>query len=637
LLGTFFLLVLIGLWSRAYYIQIVQGSKLEKEAEDQYWDKKTAYGKRGEIYDRKGNLLAKTVMVDSVFARPKRIKNPVRASRILGEILELETGTIRAKLQKKADFVWIVRQIGDVKSKKIRDARLKGIYLIEKQRRYYPQGHLAGQLLGCVGVDNKGLEGLELSFDKYLRGSKKKYLQCKDAAGRLIAPGQVKRDLSGKDLKLTLDSTIQYAAEKALERAVTEYEGKSGSCLVLKVDSGDVLAWANYPFFNPNKYRHSSAGCRRNRVALDVLEPGSTLKPILVASALQEDVCSKNDQYFCENGKWTICGEQIRDTHEYGKLPVHKIIRYSSNIGAGKIGLELGKKRLYSYLSELGVGKKSTLPLPGEGAGILRPAVSWTEVDLVSASFGQGLSMNSLQLAKMYNCLANNGVLKDLNLLKKPAEDTEKDVNKRVFSPETANTVLKMLRSVVEQNGTGTKARIKGLHVGGKTGTAQKAGSNGYTNKYTASFVGLFPALNPEYLVLAIVNEPRGSHYGGVVAAPVVREVGQELLAYKDDLRRTYVDKSEEVEVQESVQDKKNYFQIAPERNQKAKCVDGLDMDKVPNIKGEALRCALEKLAKRGVLPEIRGKGQIVKKQSPSPGSPIKESVDNTIWLTRYE
>lgn len=620
------------LWARAYQVQVISGPDLAQKANSQYWRTCQAYGERGEISDSQGKLLAKTLRVKSVFARPKEIKDQAKTVQVLSDILSRQEKDLLKILRKKKNFVWVARKIGDKRSSQIRKANLAGIYLTEESRRYYPQGHMAGQLLGFVGLDNKGLEGLELSFDSYLAGKKKEYLVQRDASGHILyAPGQLSQ-LSGKDLRLTIRSDTQFHSEQALAKAVEKFRAQSGTALVLEVSTGEILAWANYPFFNPNNFKQYSPQDWRNRVVLDEFEPGSTIKPILVAAALEEGVCTYNQEYYCEQGAWAYQGEKFKDTHEYSYLPVNKIIRYSSNIGAGKIGLDLRAQTYHSYLQELGVGSKTGLPLPGESKGILRPPQAWTEIDLISASFGQGFSLNTLQLAKLYLCLANKGVMPKIQLIEKTGQCS--CPGKRIFSISTAQKVLSMLEDVVEEDGTGTRARIQEIKVGGKTGTAQKSVSKkGYINEYVASFVGLFPAQNPQFLILVVVNEPEKNHYGGVVAAPAVKKVGEKMVAsYDVDYNSLESERPDQAALKVQALSRK----IEQQRSEERQKIDNWHK-KIPNLQGISLRRALEILSDKGVIPQVKGQGMFIQKQVPEPGSRWSgtEKENWTLWLTQ--
>ncbi|MDZ7758908.1 MAG: penicillin-binding protein [Desulfovermiculus sp.] len=615
-LGALLALVWSGLWARGFYIQILRGPALAVQASSQHWGQESVYGQRGEIFDRNGELLAKSVRVKSVFARPSKIDNLSDTAKILQDILGGSRSQWLNRLQSRAGFVWLKRQISDQTAARLQASGLSGVFLTEEQSRFYPQGHLAGQLLGFVGIDNHGLEGLELSLDAHLSGEKHSFVVQRDAAGHILyAPGQFLGDWAGDNLHLTLDSQIQYAAEVALDRTVDKYKAKSGTCLVVDVESGEILAWAQTPLFNPNAYQVSSPRLWRNRLAVDEFEPGSTLKPVMVASALEHNVVDAQSIYFCENGKWRYKGRTVKDTHEYAWLSVSRIIRYSSNIGAGKIGLDLGEKRYYDTLRSLGLGQKTGLPLPAENNGILRTPEQWNEVDLVSASFGQSLAMTGLQLAQAYLCLSSKGLWRPLRLIKNPVQD--RPPVRRVFSSSTAQQVLRMLHDVVQEDGTGTQARIPGIRVGGKTGTAQKASpGGGYGRKYVASFVGIFPALQPRYLVVAVVDEPSPQHYGGIVAAPVVRAVGKELVAWSGMPKTLEGHQAQDQENKEKHSLRARIQAQTPDSTHNLK-----SGQTVPDLYGLPLRKALEMLAEYGVMPKLEGQGVVVTKQSPAPES----------------
>jgi len=630
LLAGAFVIVWIGLWGRAYYVQAVLGLDLLRQAEGQYWTTESVHGERGEIFTRHGRVLAKSLVVKSVFARPEKIKDVPTTSQALASILDSSRSSIRKKLRREAGFVWIARKVGDKQAERIQAAHLPGIFLTEEAGRVYPQGSLAGQLIGFVGLDNQGLEGIELSFEDRLAGVRKQFLVQRDASGQLLyAPGQLRGELDGRDVRLTLDTRIQFAAEKALAEAATANKARHGMCLVIQVDSGDILAWAQYPFFNPNAFRKNEPRDWRNRIALDAFEPGSTMKPFLVASALEEGIVGPHTIYFCENGDWSFKGETFRDTHDYAWLPVTRIIRYSSNIGAAKIGLELGSKRYHHTLRRLGLGKKTGLPLPAEAEGVLRPP-KWNPIDLVSASFGQGFSVTALQLAQAYLCLANKGLKIPLQLVEHPEQAAFEP--QRIFSESKASRVLRMLEDVVQEDGTGTQARISGIKVGGKTGTAQKAGpEGGYVEKYVASFIGLFPSRDPEYLVVAVVDEPKKSHYGGVVAAPTVRKVGLELLAYADEFQgmELHQAKADRTPAAQTQEEQSGYSQVRADLN--IELAASMDSG-IPDLRGLPLRRALELLARRGIMPRIQGSGMVVEGQSPKPGGAWQQSDE---WVIR--
>jgi cell division protein FtsI (penicillin-binding protein 3) len=619
----------LALWARAYYVQIVRGEVLSKQANRQYWSSQYLEGERGELLDRKGRLLAKSVPTRSVYIRPLEVENTSQTVDALYKVLGGSKARIKKMVRQKKNFVWIARKIGDRQVAALRELKLPGVYLKEDRLRMYPQGHLAGQLLGFVGMDGKGLEGLERSLGDILSASGEKRVVQRDAAGHTLYQEGEAAVVNGKNVYLTLDSVIQSAAEDALADAVRTFHGKTGVCLVVEVGSGDILAWAHYPFFDPNRYTQSSPVVWRNRLCLDMIEPGSTFKPFVVAAALQKRICTPSTLFFCENGTWTVGRHPIRDTHPYEWLSVDRIVRYSSNIGMSKVGLSMGADTLYSQLKRFGFLAPTGLPVPGEGKGLIRPPQAWTDVDLAAASFGQGIAVTPLQMARAYVALGNKGKMKTLHLLRDRKPDPSEP---RVVDQHVADEVLAMLQGVVEKDGTGTRARISGMNVGGKTGTAQKpnAQGGGYGDSFVASFVGFIPAKQPKYFILAMVDEPHPQHYGGVVAAPVVQKVATKLLAYRgespEEKRRPGVVAADKPHIREVAADTEELLDQTPSGPQRI----------VPNLCGTSLRRAVATLIHQGVVPQIMGEGIFVERQVPRAGSswPANGARKCQLWLT---
>ncbi|WP_461208267.1 penicillin-binding transpeptidase domain-containing protein [Desulfocurvus sp. DL9XJH121] len=620
--AVLFGLAWIALWGRAFQVQVLKGDELSAMARRQHLASEFVSGERGRIMDRKGRVLAQSVECRSVFVRPAEIKDPAEAAVRLGRVLGLPSHDVARDLRSRRPFEWLARQVGDREAALVEGLDLPGVHLVDEYKRIYPNGSLAGQLLGFTGYDGEGLEGMERSMDKALAARTDRAVVQRDARGRtLYLDGATDEAAqSGQDVDLTIDADIQAVAEAALERAVTGNKAANGTCLVVDVASAEILAWAQYPFFNPNIYRQSGPGVWRNRIALDALEPGSTLKPFVVAAALQEGVIKPGNTYFCENGKWEVPGAVIRDTHKYGKLTVREIITLSSNIGAAKIGLDLGAERLYGYLSRLGLGRRPGLPLPGESRGILREADAWTQVDTANISFGQGVAVTPLQLAEAYLCLARGGVYTPLRILR---DGTGPQQGAEVLHPDVCREVLSMLREVVEGEGTGRAARIEGLPVGGKTGTAQKASpSGGYGDEYLASFVALIPADKPQYLIQVMVDEPQPHHYGSVVAAPAVRDIAIQTLAQLGKLPEPSVEAARAIADggQNNGNDDGHRVGMA--------AVDGLRPEirkvgrTVPDVVGLSVRRAVEIFADAGTVPDFRGDGVVVRKQDPPSGRP---------------
>lgn len=706
LVGVVFLLIWLGLWARAWFLQIHEGEMLAAMAERQHVASETVTGQRGEILDRNGKILARSVEVSSVYAVPREIADMEATATILSKILGVSRNQVARQLQSGKNFAWVARKIADSAAEEIRGLKLKGIYLEAEYERAYPYKQLAGQLLGFVGIDDKGLEGLERSFDDILSGRRGRLTMQRDAAGRrLYLEGLSQEDkLMGQNIRLTIDAQIQYFAEDALAKSVVQFGGKWGGCLVVDVPTGEILAWAEYPFFNPNAYREYQPSMWRSRLAMDALEQGSTTKPLLVAAALSEKAVKPDAVFYCEKGVWKYNKTTIRDTHSYGDLPLNKILSYSSNIGAAKIGLQLGVKNYHAYLDRLGFGHKTGLPIPGEAVGILRAPRQWTETDLINASFGQSFSATGLQMAQAYLTLATGGeerplklVLSDMDVAAKSGSsdiDADGDVvaydddgvtaesadgrgpvqsNEQVFERKSAELVLAMLREVVEEDGTGQRARISipGIVVGGKTGTAQKASGKTYGHARVASFVGIAPLQSPRYLVLVMVDEPSKAVYGGVVAAPVFRKIITHTLAYRGELPEEKLDLAEnEQNKLDAVKDtaraasgkdksRNKDKEKAPEKA-KAEVAGGKDVTKnkdddgkgkggedkdtavaakpgvVPNVVGKSVRRAMEAFINQGVMPVVKGEGQTVQRQEPQPGTPLaaNSKTEYVLWLS---
>lgn len=658
------------LWARAGHLQLVQGPKLASMAIRQHVASLKVAGPRGHIYDRNGLVLAKSVEFTSIYCRPGEVKHPKQAAAALAAAMRISPKQAYTKLTSKSPFVWVRRQVDDRVASAVREANIPGVYLSPEYGRQYPNTILAGQLLGFVGLDDKGLSGIEQAFDDTLRGKEVTVRWQRDAAGRPMAlagdaldPMQQNK---GGDLRLTLDATVQMHAQEALAKAVAANEARWGGAIVVDVPTAEVLAWAEYPFFNPNVFRNAPSKVWRSGMAIDALEMGSVMKPFVMAAALQERLVSTNSTEFCEHGRWNVGRRSIKDTHGYGELTMSEIIRYSSNICTAKLGFALGKKRLRDYYARLGFGSKVGLGLPGEATGILRPAGAWKEIDLATASFGQGFSVTIPQLAKAFLCLTYDGILRPLSLIQEPApETTEPGV--RVFDPSVTWDVLAMMQEVVESNGTGRRARIPGVTVAGKTGTAQKAlPTGGYGSEYEAVFVGLFPVENPKYLIAVVVDEPKTNYYGGVVSAPAFREIAMKTMAsmgtlpegttlqaeaqpavsteeldqpgLRDGIARVYMGSAGQ-SVRQPIQ--RNLISdkapvplgLLPKEREPVLVADGT----VPDFQGGSLRTALEWFARYGVLPEIKGEGLVVSRQDPSPGAVWNatkaSSVRCVLWL----
>ncbi|CCH48829.1 penicillin-binding transpeptidase domain-containing protein [Pseudodesulfovibrio piezophilus] len=616
LVMVLFTLALSSLWVRTGWVQLHEGDILLSKASKQSHAAEFEYGARGRIFDRNGQMLATSVEAKSVYVRPFEIENVDVAADTLSRSLNMSRSKIYKRLKSRKKFVWIKRQVTDREALGIEQADLKGVRLVSEYSRIYPNGHLAGQTIGFVNIDGKGLEGIERVYNDRLKPGKAEFVVQRDAKGQRLYLDDLGREMNinGLDVRLTIDTHIQHAAEQSLAKTIAKYDARAGIVMVVDVDSGDILAMANQPFFNPNAVSHSKASHRRLRPITDIYEPGSTLKPFLFAAALEEGVIEPDTLIDCENGRWKVARKVIRDTHPKKWLPAHKVLRYSSNIGSAKIGMDLGAGVYYSYLTKLGFGEKVGIGLPGEAAGILMPPERWTSMDLAAISFGQGIGTTAMQLAKAYLCLANNGITKDLNLVKEPAPHRP-NTSVRIFKPETVDMVLSMMKEVVHEDGTGRSARIPGITMAGKTGTAQKAAKGGYGDQYLSSFVALVPAKNPEILVITMVDEPQKANYGSMVAAPVCREVTVRTLAYYGKLSETLnTAMAEDVSMDVLVEHPIHGSVETPQSHPMT--------ERVPDIIGMPVRRALEMLARKGIVPVLKGEGMTVKGQTPAAGQP---------------
>jgi cell division protein FtsI (penicillin-binding protein 3) len=541
LVGALFLLVFLTIGIKAVYLQTFRGTWLSKKAANQYEKSFVSHGKRGIIYDSKKRVLAQSIDVTSVAAYPAKVKAPQQAAKSLAKVLRLNRRGLKRKLASKKSFVWIKRQVSPKEVKAIKALSLAGIDFIPEHNRFYPNRTLAAQVIGFSGIDGNGLEGIEFYYDTHLKGLKDDFTVFMDGLGNGFAADQsLTANHSGNDITLTIDRTIQFIAETTLEETVRRFSAKSGLAIIMAPHTGAVLALAHYPFFNPNSFNDYSQQLWRNRIITDPFEPGSTMKIFSAAAAIESKKCRPDTIFYCENGAYKIGSDVIHDVKPYGKLSLHQIIKYSSNIGAVKLGERLGPRYLYSMLRNFGFGKKSGIDCPGETAGSLTHFKRWSKIDFGAISFGQGISVSAMQLVTAVSAIANDGTLMKPYIVKSIISPKGKTIKqfgprriRRVVSAETAFAVKKMMLAVVN-GGTGKKASLDGYAVCGKTGTAQKIDGTGTydPDKFTASFIGFAPAGNPQISVLVVIDEPAKNHYGGVVAAPAFKTIARETLGY---------------------------------------------------------------------------------------------------------
>ncbi|NTV48900.1 MAG: transpeptidase family protein [Geobacteraceae bacterium] len=635
MIGTVFGLLFLNVVGRAFYLQILQHENLVKKADKQHQHKVDLTPARGSILDRNGTTLAESIHMDSCYAEPRRIKDVDGTAGVLAPLLGVPKNELIAKLSVNKSFIWIERWLAPEVATRIKNMRLPGIGFAPESKRFYPNMEIAAHVVGFTGHDPNGLEGIELKYDSTILGNTGYMITERDALGRNIAiKNTVIKDSSpGKSIVLTLDKTIQFIAEKELAKAVTENNAKGGMVLVMESDTGKVLAMANYPTYNPNAYSRYSHSQLRNQVVSDSFEPGSTFKIFTIAAALDSGTIKATDLYNCENGTYRVADRIIHDDHPQSRLSVSEIMKYSSNIGTAKIAAKMGEEKLSSYLRNFGFGGRTGIDLPGESPGNLKRR--WYGVDLATISFGQGVSLSTIQLVSALSAIANGGNLMRPYLVEQILDDSgavvqkfEPQIVRRVVSPETAKKVTKMMETVTGDGGTGTRAALDGFRVAGKTGTAQKVDPVTRTysqSKRIGSFVGFVPAEKPRLTIAVIIDEPQGVKYGGVVAAPAFRGIAQSSLAYlkiQPNLPTTATAKPAEANPSLSKE-----VESLSDGNVEEIPAEGAVM---PNFQGMSMRRVLQVMEKRGINIRLIGSGRATEQNPPS-GHSIR-SVDE-VWI----
>jgi len=534
--ALFFLMV-----GKAVYYQVFISEWLSDKAMSQYEKVDVFSGKRGNIYDASNRKMAVSIDVVSVGVHPKKIKDVRATVKALTEIFHIDRKELINNIYSTKPFVWIKRQITPKESKMIADLNLPGVVLKPEYSRFYPNKFLGAQVVGFCGLDGRGIEGVEYFYNDALQGSEDRVKVLKDALGRRFESEKTTvSDSDGNNLVLTIDGAIQYITEKALEEAVVGFSGKSGMAIVMNPRTGGILALAHYPSYNPNAFREYSKSELRNRALTDPFEPGSTMKIFSVAAAIESGICKPTTVFNCENGAYHVGTNVVHDTHSYGMLTVQEIIKYSSNIGAIKVGQALGAEILYKNLRKFGFGDKTGIDCAGETTGTLAPYTKWRKIDAGTIAFGQGVSVSAIQLITATCAIANGGILMKPHLVQAVTDANGQVIRKiesipvrRVISTETARTIRQMMKEVITTGGTGVNAALEGYAVCGKTGTAQKIVNGSYARgKYVSSFIGFVPADYPEAVILVVVDEPQKRYYGGTVAAPAFKRIALETLGY---------------------------------------------------------------------------------------------------------
>lgn len=524
--------VLVG---RAGYLQGVKNDFLQERGESRFSRVVEISAHRGMITDRHGEPLAVSTPVESVWASPVDLQASDAQLKELAKLLEMDPGEVRERLREGAgrEFVYLKRQLPPEIGARVAALEINGVFLKREFRRYYPSGEMTAHVLGFTNVDDRGQEGLELAFDERLRGVPGSRRVIKDRLGRIVEDVEsIRAPRPGADLALSIDRRIQYLAYRELKQAVARHRARAGGIVVLDARTGELLALANLPSYNPNDRAQAKPSRVRNRAVTDAFEPGSTLKPFTAAAALDSGKFTPRTVLDTTPGALVIGPATVRDTHQFGPLTVAQVIQKSSNVGSAKMALALPAERLWRVLQDAGFGTPSGSGFPGEVAGRLRPYASWRPIEQATMSYGHGLSVNLLQLARAYTVFAGDGRLLPVSL--EPAEEAPAGVP--VVSARTAKEVRGMLELATEPGGTAPKAQVPGYRTAGKTGTARKLVDGQYVrDRYVASFVGLAPASRPRIIVAVMIDEPSaGEYYGGIVAAPVFARVVEGALRVLD-------------------------------------------------------------------------------------------------------
>ena len=522
------LLVFFGftvLAARALYLQGLRNDFLQQKGETRYARVIEISAHRGMVTDRNGEPLALSTPVESVWAAPADANLSAEQRAKLTRLLGIDAIELKRRLaESDRDFVYLKRQLPPEQAAKVVQLNLPGVFLQREYRRYYPAAEVTAHVVGVTGVDDNGQEGIELAYQDWLSGKAGSRRVIKDRLGRVVEDIEsIRAPQQGRELALSIDQRIQYLAFRELKSAIALNEAKAGSLVVLDVTTGEVLALANWPTYNPNNRDTFKTGRSRNRAVVDLFEPGSTLKPFTVAAALESGLVSPGSMIDTEGGHYTIGNRTIHDAHPEGILTVAQVIQKSSNVGSAKMALAMAPQKMWTIFSEVGFGTQTKVGFPGEATGRLRAYQTWKPIEQATMSYGHGISVSLLQLARAYSVFATNGELMPLTLVKRdqPVE------GKAVISPRTAMAVRKMLEMVTQPGGTATRAQVAGFRVAGKTGTAHKLiGASYAPDRYVSSFVGFAPASNPRLVIAVMLDEPGGkSYYGGEVAAPVFSNV----------------------------------------------------------------------------------------------------------------
>jgi cell division protein FtsI (penicillin-binding protein 3) len=620
-----------GVTARLGYLQLVRNADLSAMAQRQYSRTVVLQAERGAIFDRQGVPLAVSSPAESLFAQPRSAGDPVRVAARLAPILGMPPSELHATLVGPRAFVWLRRNLPPTVAEQVRELREPGLGLIPEPLRLYPNRELAAHVIGFEGVDG-GLEGIERSWERTLAGTPGRAVVGRDALGREVLTERIlKSPKPGQDVMLTLDAHIQHIAEREIDAAWRRTGARAAMAVVLEPRTGDVLAMALRPTFNPNTFMDvGSRDVWRNRAVTDPFEPGSTFKAILAAAALEEGVVRPNDLIFGEQGSITIARTTIHDWKPYGWLTFAEVLQNSSNVGAIKVGMALGAPRYYRYITNFGFGALTGAGIPGESRGVLREPERWSALSLPTLAIGQEISVTALQMVTAFGAIANGGVLMQPRLVRAVFDAQGQEVRRvppvkvrQAISPETARVLTRLLTQVVD-SGTGRLAAIPGYPVAGKTGTAQKLDQA--TRRYSRapgvlSFVGFAPADDPRFAMIVLVDEPRTERWGSEAAAPVFAAIGREIIRSMEIPPRD----TPPVQIVTGPTESSTELPI--------RLVSTAGETVMPNLKGRALRSALAALEPLGLRVTVTGRG-LVAQQTPAPGVTVEPGATARLQLT---
>jgi cell division protein FtsI (penicillin-binding protein 3) len=634
--------VLLG---RLTYLQIWKHDEYARLAENQHAKTVPLRPKRGPILDRNGQALAVSSRADTLYVTPVKVEDAPRLAARLAPILGEPAREVARKLTVTKKFAPVRRRLTPDMARAVRELRDPSLTLVEDSLRLYPNRELAAQLVGFEGAEGKGLAGMEQAWDAHLAGAEGRAVVERDALGREVtgAPIVLKPSVAGQGIVLTIDATIQYLAEKEVDAAWRRTRAKSAMAVAMDPRTGEILAMAIRPTYNPNAFGTATDEDRRARAVTDPFEPGSTFKVIMAASALEEGVVRPTDRIYGENGAITVANATIHDWKKYGWLTFAEVLQNSSNVGSIKVGMMLGKERYYKYITGFGFGAPTNLGLPGESRGQLRPPAQWSGLSLATMSIGQEISVTAVQMVAAFAAVANGGRLMQPQIIRAVLDAQGREVRsfepiavRQVISPDTAHTLTDMMVNVV-RNGTGHNAAIPGYDVAGKTGTAQKM--DPATRRYSRSpgvlsFVGFVPADDPRLAMLVLLDEPKNEKWGSEAAAPIFSAIGREALRYlnvaprdaspvpivRGEMASAAPEKARGTEAPVPALDASAVPAGAPAGSDDAPPATVAAV--MPRLAGLSLRQALEALAPHGVRLEISGRG-VVTSQQPAPGAPL--------------